>query len=162
MILLRRDVSDWHPRKIISTEALTEQKLKTLTTEMKWWLDILNEGGLPFGCEADDCCPTVTLYNHYVDFVRRSGLGRACTNTQLGIYLHRTFVPGLQRLEDQKYDYIAGGKQLTRKGYVYRFPSLADCRVAFDKLLGRPTEGDKPSAQIWQHPHADWFVIDGM
>ena len=64
--LLGRDLEGWHPRRgVPQTEALRQQKLRSLSPEDEWWLSILDQGWLP-GTMAEN--PTHanarSLYNH--------------------------------------------------------------------------------------------------
>jgi hypothetical protein len=146
--LLKMDLSDWHPRKIIHTEALMEQKLLSLDPEMSWWLDVLEEGRLPFGCQKTNQCPTVTLYDHYVEHVHRSGRRYPISKTRFGQLLHKR-VPELKKLKDCNYKVIEREKIFDQVGYIYEFPTLKDCRSKMDSLLSRAFEA-------WTEPGAEW------
>jgi hypothetical protein len=116
---------------------------------MSWWLDVLEEGRLPFGCENANECPTTTLYNHYVEHVRRSGRRYPMSTTRFGKWLHQRAVgPELKKLRDRNYKIIERDKIFPRVGSIYEFPSLKDCRAKMDSLLHRVTEaGTEPEAE---------------
>src|SRR6516165_2661509 len=60
--LLARDLSDWHPRDIIHTEALTEQQEESLSPLDEWWLELLQTGVL---AGADENDPRRAISNKY-------------------------------------------------------------------------------------------------
>lgn len=66
---------DWHPRQIVETEALQEQKDQTLAPEDEWVSLLLDEGHLPAGPMARGAAPgwaqTETLLEHARDMVSR-------------------------------------------------------------------------------------------
>jgi len=45
--LQRVDLKGWHPRQILRTKALTEQKMQSMTPLQEWWEAMLQEGAIP-------------------------------------------------------------------------------------------------------------------
>lgn len=45
--LLRTDLGDWHPRQVVDSEALRQQKERSLDQPKRWLLDLLQTGVLP-------------------------------------------------------------------------------------------------------------------
>lgn len=124
--------------------ALQDQKMLSLNLVDKWWHSRLEEGT---ACSLDDDwnneVPSRVLHDDFVDFARKAGQSRRATVTELGARL-KTLVPGIQklrrtltRLESEKY-----------RGYVYVFPSLDECREAFERLLGSTLEWPPEAREI--------------
>lgn len=51
--LLKIELGDWHPRRIVRTEALRSQKERSLDPLHEWWEEILQNGRLPFILDSD-------------------------------------------------------------------------------------------------------------
>lgn len=78
------------------------------------------------------------LHGHYVEHAKMQGVPRRAIETQLGIFLQKV-VPTLHR---SKKTYIASQfsagdytETTEKRGLVYVFPSLKDCRQYFADLL---------------------------
>jgi hypothetical protein len=146
--LLAMDLKGWHPRDDIpQTKALRQQQVRSLPGELGWWHDILDEGRLPsFPPLAAARCPTKWLYEDY----RRTVGPHAMSSTALGILLNR-LAPGLTKSE---------GTFSTPEGKVsgncYRFPSLAECRKAFDQMMR--LDYKDADATAWGTPR-DWLAL---
>ena len=129
--LLDYDLKDIPLRTIPRTAALAEQKVNSLSPEQHWWLDILTRAVLPGDVNGEGETETEKLYTHYVTTSQRAGVNRKSWETQLGHAL-RGMVPKLER--KRRLVHLAGGG--SERQYVYRFPSLLECRKEFDRITG--------------------------
>ncbi len=148
--LLTLDLSGVDLRTIPTTDALREQKVASLTSEQKWWLDRLMSGVLPSYDPGTRSVPTEALHEHYLDHARGLGYSHRSSATELGIALN-ALVPGLEKK-----------RPLLRKGQEgaghriphYRLPPLQACRAAFERLT-KQVMAWPPSDQREGEPQ-DW------
>jgi hypothetical protein len=118
------DLGRWHPRQDVpQTEALRQQKLRSLPPEDEWWVSIIDQGWLP-GADVRDptCAASNKLYEHA-----------------------RTTVPRLKYYSDKKLsgflkDPKYGGAISDRVGIHrlagWRFPDLKGRRALWAAILG--------------------------
>lgn len=79
------DLKGWHPRQIIRTQALTEQKMQSMSPLHEWWENLLQEGTIPAAPkDTPDQTMAVYLLNHARDFAPKL---RELTPTRLGRFL---------------------------------------------------------------------------
>jgi hypothetical protein len=152
--LLSLDLGDWHPRLIVNTAALIDQKIRSMDIKMRWWLDLLEEGQLPFGCIVDrDCCPSKALYDDHANYVRRSGGRRVDGDNAFGMFLSKVAGPNLRKVKNRGHKVILrGGITTDATGNVYQMPPLKECRERMDKMLSRASDwGGDPDAE-WGTP----------
>ena len=123
--------TDLHP--IPRTQALFDQKLASMTPEMSWWIDVLNEGSLPGDKPGEGRAPARRLQDAYIDAKMR-GVNRRNSEIQLGVFFAQ-YVPGTRRKKKQL---SVGGPRV----YVYDFLSLAKCRVEFCRIARYQKEWD--------------------
>jgi Family of unknown function (DUF5906) len=141
--LLRFDLSKVNLREIPKTAALLAQKISSGNPEQSWWLDTLMNGELPWGVNEPNKCPASRLFARYLKHARLTGVRRRSIETQFGIFLNKA-VPGLIK-KDGSYPMMSGK---TRRGYIYTFPSLAECRAACAAALQQDVK--------WSGDKADW------
>lgn len=107
--LLQVQLGDWHPRRIVNTEALRQQKIRSMNHLQEWWESILQDGAMPVRAETPDSAMSQYLIHHCREFAPRlkdlttSAFGRFLSE-QGCIKLHKT------------------------GGNAWRFPSLAEAR----------------------------------
>lgn len=137
--LLNFDLSKVDLRSVPKTKALLEQKLHSLDAEQAWWFGVLMNGELPGYINEPRCCLKQTLFNHYLEETNRAGIKRKRIETLIGIFLKK-YVPGL--------------RPSARRGIgaIYEFPPLAECRVAFERLIQQ--ENDWPDQDDWRDGNA--------
>jgi Family of unknown function (DUF5906) len=128
------DLTRVNLRQIPQTAALLEQKVASMTLEQGWWMEILKNGTLPGDWDGNGKAPTDLLYQHYIEHSKCRGSVRRSIETQLGNFLH-DMVPGLTKPKTT-YRYYERGTEKTKRGYVYAFPPLSECRHAFSQKLG--------------------------
>lgn len=127
--LLAYDLSKVNLREIPKTEALLEQKTRSLDPMEEWLLDRLNAGA---PTRALDHWPNQversTLYDDYVRETERMGVRRRAGQTQLGRKLKKL----LPSIRDGRVTDEAG-----HRSRVYYLPSLRECRERFAETFGQ-------------------------
>lgn len=146
--LLNFDLSQVDLRRIPITEALNEQKLRSMRPEEKWW-----HGRLQAGCllpEHDGEWSTEVsadrLFESYVAHAAKTNIKTRAAEIELGLML-RDFVPGISRSRRRfaEPDGFSGMKSV--RAYVYILPPLPQCRAAWEGRLGTTidwSEDDPP------------------
>lgn len=129
--LLGVDCSKVDLRTIPVTSALLDQKVASLSPELKWLLDILSNGILPGDTQGEGWSPTTVLWDSFIRHAQQTGVRHRSIQVQLGNLLRKLF-PGIKR--ERK---IGGGHKLA---YLYVFPSLLRCRKAFEEAAGQRIE----------------------
>jgi uncharacterized protein DUF5906 len=135
------DCSAVNLRQIPHTLALVEQKLETASTEQGWWLDTLRSGVLPGDLGNDGKAPAELLFDHYIEHAKNKGVPRRVIETALGMFL-RKVANGLTG-KKESYDVYQGVDIKSRRGLVYQFPPLHECRRQFAALLNENIEWDE-------------------
>jgi hypothetical protein len=150
--LLTFDLTKVNLRAIPKTNALLDQKIASLTPELGWWLDILKNGQLPPSIgQGPGICPGQILYDHYIEHAQKQGARRRAIETQIGIFL-RSVAPKLTTFDETftvkkatKFD-----PEITKRGAVYSFPPLKECREIFAKMLQQSI--------VWPDPQ-EWDAV---
>ena len=133
------DLTTVNLREIPKTASLLDQKIQSLRPDHGWWLDVLQKGRLPWGCDEAGKCPTEKLFDDYVLHAQKVGARNRALETRLGIFLKK-IVPGLQKYEGT----YRGFNGRATSGMVYEFPSLAACRDAFTTQVKQTIPWDGP------------------
>jgi hypothetical protein len=137
-LLFEVDCSEVNLRQIPHAMALVEQKLETASPEHGWWLDILRRGMLPGyrgEKEPQNEASSEALYFDYIEHAKKQGVPRRAIETQLGIFLKKVVGPSLYRSK-KKHFVDEGHYEISEKrGLVYVFPPLSECRQSFAVLL---------------------------
>jgi hypothetical protein len=153
--LLNVNLSGLNLRSVPKTEALLDQKIASLSSEKAWWLDVLMQGHLPWGCDRPNETPATAIHKSYVKHAQDVGERRRSIETRLGIFLKKAVphTPDMIGLSKREGGYTAlKGKRVT--GTIYVFPDLPVCRSDFVKLIGQPI--------AWNDPDANWvFFYEG-
>jgi hypothetical protein len=116
--LLRFDLGDWHPRKVIHTAGLQRQKEMSLGAIAGWWENILQNGVVPASFEQGNVARAGDLLEDLVTF---SGHAREANGTALGRFLKAATC---HRIHD-------------RTGNYWQFPSLIAAREAWERKMGK-------------------------
>lgn len=141
----RRDISNWHPRDNIPvTEALVDQKLRGLSSEDEFWLDLLRNGWLPSTDSSNWMteplrAPCDTLAECFREHLGLQGANRRSLSIRLGNLLKR-WVPEARRLRVRAKPSDWAGKEDQDRAYFYELPPLEVCRERFEKELGKKVE----------------------
>lgn len=113
--LLRVDLKGWHPRQVIHTRALMEQKQQSMQPIQEWWEAMLQEGMIPSAPkDAPDIAQAQYLLGHAREFAPKL---RDLTATRLGRFLSDHGCIKLHRAN----------------GNAWRFPLLGEARAQWDK-----------------------------
>jgi hypothetical protein len=153
--LMTRDISQFNCREALITDALIDQKEKSMPDVERWWLNILRSGKLKFVVSQSDdkeyCVNKEILHNDYIRFMRKISVrSKLLQPDEFAIKL-RSFLP---KIENGKI--IMGGKGrpesiigTTRIGkeklYCHLMPSLQMCRDLMDFRLKRKLEWEEPN-----------------
>ena len=133
------------------TEELLSQKLESLDPVKSWWLTMLHDGKLPYGCTTKNTCPASSLYESYIAHSKQTSTRHRAAMTQFGMALRklmplsRAGKPDLFRAKGHCDTGRDGG---TKIGWTYTLPSLSACRRRFEELCGQSLlwNGDIPMA----------------
>lgn len=135
-------------RVIPKTEALLEQKIRSLDPIPAWWLGRLEDGSQTHrasGWRAK--IPIQTMFNEYLRSVEKQGVRRKSAETEFSIHM-RKLVPGLKRVksteEVEVYDDDGRMTLATQRVNCWVFPSLTECRRSFQEDLKQPFPWDEP------------------
>ncbi len=147
--LLNHDLSGFNVRQIPATEALLQQKLRTLDSVESWWYGRLWDGA-PIrrhnGWETR--VEKRQIQDDYIEQANRIGVRRKSTEIELGQKLHR-LVPNL------------GTTRISTsfgRLWAYEFPPLAVCRRHMETQLGQAVtwpEEPEVTDTVPSHPDDD-------
>jgi hypothetical protein len=127
--LLAYDLKGWHPRKIVRTAALAEQKARSLDPRHEWWESVLQSGVLPGKPDATHgVIPATTVYDRARDDVPKL---KEASATALGRFLRGFGAEGLHR----------------ENGNYWRFPNLIEARRLWAVKFGQ---------WPWRNTLTDW------
>lgn len=127
--LLRIDLKDWHPRRIPQTEALQQQKLRSLDPRYEWFEDLLQNGVLPTGTQDHYIVSSFIVSNMARESVPRL---KDISSTALGRFLDEQ---GCEKVHNTK-------------GNGWRFDKLAEHRVRWERRFG---------TWKWSYKGEDWI-----
>lgn len=126
--LMHYDFAGTNLRTAPRNDALLDIKLASLDPIDKWWLDRLMAGEPVPGRQWMDPIPKSELH---ADYVVETGFQKnRSLETEFGGRIN-SLVPNLRSKRP-----MVGGKRVR----VYLFPSLEECRKAFEDILGQPME----------------------
>jgi hypothetical protein len=138
--LLAMDLQEWHPRNDVpQTNALQEQKVRSLSGEEEWWLGLLQSGELPGPTQKEQSHPRLAQSKALFEHVHKTVLAlRYMTEHRLGALLKSY---GCNRDRDWR---INGHR-------AWEFPTLKAARAAWDKRMKAKTQWD--NTEEWGHTH---------
>ncbi|MGJ0508843.1 MAG: primase-helicase family protein [Methylocystis sp.] len=145
-------------RVIPKTEALLEQKIRSLDPITAWWLGRLVDGSQTHRAGGwRERVPSSTIFNDYLRSADKLGVRRKAAEIEFGMQMRR-LLPGMKRArateEVEIYDEQTGAPHsVIRRVWCLEFPSLAEARAAFDAAIkqefdwgaeekGGPSESD--------------------
>jgi hypothetical protein len=137
--LLHLDLSGVNLRQIPKTEALLEQKLRSLTTVQSWWYERLVDGApTRGGSQWLDYIETDILFDDYIAASEKIGVKRKSEMTAFGIALRKLMPDGLRR--EKRHVDISPGE--TKRRWCLVLPPLDACRAHFAAEMNQPLAWD--------------------
>ena len=138
--LQQRDISAFNPREIPKTSALLDTKLQSLPGARKFLFEMLATGvnNRQRGGWQDEV-PTSHLHEMYREFASGAGDRHRSSETELGRVLHDL----LPRLTAYRPRIGVGGQQVR----LWKFPSLDECRKAFESEIGQAIDWKRWGAE---------------
>ena len=124
--LMNHPLKDVDLRKIPKTEMLDDQRIYSLDSIAAWWLLLLTEGDLPFGCEWGEAIPKISLYESYVISMQNTRERYPENSNTLGLKLKK-LVPAMKKTRLQKNGI---------RSHCYVLPTLEECRAHFEEYSG--------------------------
>lgn len=133
-----------NPCVIPKTKGLLEQKIRSFDPITAWWYGRLENGAQTSGLTAwRPHVPKANCFNDYLRSAEKQGVRRRAAETEFGIRM-RELVPGLitRKRAEEVEGVDAQNRSVTVRGQVrcYEFPSLDDCRVAFETKMHQPMD----------------------
>lgn len=149
--LLAFDLSKIDLRQFPRTEALLEQKIRSLDSIDQWWLGRLMDGTTTGdGREWLRDIPKKWLLGDYIATSERTGIKRKAAETELGMRLHK-IVPGIRTARL----YVDFSPSERRRTWCFRLPDLNACREAFAAAMEQPIrwpDPDEPGSAPRERP----------
>ena len=134
--LLAVDLDRVNLREIPRTEALLEQKLRSLDPIESWWFERLRAGAPLHDSEVwPEHVPIGTLFNDYIAAADKVGVKRKAEETSFGIKLTR-LVPGAKRVRRM----VETEPGVRKRPWCYALPSLQTCRTAFEAEVSQSVD----------------------
>jgi hypothetical protein len=146
-----RDISGWAPRgNVPVTTALTEQKARNLEPVGQWWFNILDEGAMPCPLTNDDDdwdLGAIRVFNEdlkgsFEDFCRKNRLSPGSMNKSMDRYFWGelkkycpSFTEKRDKIPEDRFD-IAPVSSSDNRARCKAFPSMSECRMGFEAVLG--------------------------
>lgn len=127
--LMECDLDGVNLRKIPSTDALFEQKVRSMGSIEQWWYEKLVDGAIILDQEHwNDSINSNAAYEDYIKHAEKIGERRRASPTEFGITLKK-LAPGVNK----KLARVRG-----KRVYHYLLPNLIECRRAFEELMRMP------------------------
>jgi hypothetical protein len=161
--LLNFDLSKINLRSIPKTAVLLDQKIASMTAEQAWWFDTLQRGELPWGCDMPNTCHCGRLYNRYIAHARKQGVARKRIETAIGMFLKK-LMPDLNKIQSNYATYVTKSngtaepaqERVVKRGWIYEFPSLVECRQSFADAVGQEIKWDGVKADDGAKAEPEW------
>jgi hypothetical protein len=135
--LLNYDLSDIDINNFPRTEALLDQQIRTFNADQRFWYDRLCKGEMidftgRWGRNGRVTCQA--LHEQYVRSLTKDGYTRRSSETEFGLFL-RKICPKVRHRRRR----FEEGQRM----WIYEFPSLDDCREAFEDRMNTPIKWPK-------------------
>lgn len=134
--LLAFDLDRINLRQVLRTEALLEQKIRSLDSVESWWFERLQSGaifrnGVPWPKEV----PCAALFDDYIAIADKIGIRRKQEEAVFGIKLKR-LMPGLDKRRATQMGF-EDGAQVIKRPWCYVLPPIEDARAHFETMVGQ-------------------------
>jgi hypothetical protein len=134
--LLAFDIDSVDLRKVPRTDALLEQKIRSLDSVESWWFGRLRSGQLTSHAEGwDNQIPCAALFTDYIHTAEKIGVKRKQEETVFGMKLKRLMPSLPPRTKRIVVDNEGGGR--SRRVWCYLMPPLADARDHFEQIVNQ-------------------------
>jgi len=134
--LLAFDLDSVDLRSVPRTDALLEQKIRSLNSVESWWFGRLHAGTTTrHDAEWRELMPIAMLFDDYVATAEKIGVRRKQEETVFGITLGK-LMPGLRRVRRDAEVPDAHGTAI-RRVRCYLLPSLEDARERFESAVNQ-------------------------
>ncbi len=141
--LMNYDISNMNLRQYPQTAALREAKQLSFTPVQKFWHHVLETGCLHYSIEGGwgtGVVQTEYLYNEYQKFVQSMGTKHKATDTELGMQLKNMLPTQSFKKERRTFTGLGMNGKASERKNAYVFPSLEECREAFNKFVSAEME----------------------
>lgn len=141
--LMAHDLSDYNVHDIPQTQALREQKMRSLHAEEEWWYAKLQGGRI---LDSEDGWLRRVHASHlaydYISYCKAWGAGARSNSSKLGRFFAKVFPDDwIHRGQMRGKHHVVGidgiGRDMQRP-YVYMIPPLNTCRQIWNDLYGGP------------------------
>lgn len=147
--LMTRDLSGYDVRKIPQTDALKDQKIRSLSDEEEWWYAKLRDGRV---LGEDDGWPeevhVTALCHDFTEYCKLWGATARSNSTKLGRFMSRVCPSGHQLRGQLSGRHMVmqqdGVKREVNRPHVYKLPPLDASRRRWDELFGGPYDWEDP------------------
>jgi hypothetical protein len=138
--LLAFDLETVNLREILRTEALLEQKIRSLDSVESWWFGRLQSGAIT--CNGTPWPKEIVkrvLFEDYIDTSDKIGIRRKQEEAVFGIKLQR-LAPGITARRATQISYEDGGGQVIKRPWCYVLPGIEEARASFEALVGQKVQ----------------------
>jgi hypothetical protein len=150
--LLRFDLNSIDLRKIPRTDALLEQKIRTLDSVESWWYGRLRSGAtLRYGVNWNREVACSALFDDYIATSEKIGVRRKQEETVFGIKLGK-LLPQIDRKKRTIDVQDEQGNTSTKRTWCYIMPDIVEARDTFARSLNQtvtwPLDDDAKQAPV--------------
>ena len=147
--LLAFDLDSVNLRQVLRTEALLEQKIRSLNSVESWWYERLHAGTIVrHASQWPSDVPTSTLFDDYIAVADKIGVRRKSEETVFGMSLAKMLPGGLKTARPMRMVQNEHGHEIEKRVRCYLLPPLAETREHFEELVGQsiswPAAADDP------------------
>ena len=143
--LMAFDLDSINLRQVLRTDALLEQKIRSLDSVESWWFERLQSGVTTrHGSVWQQEIPITTLFDDYIATSDKIGVRRKQEETVFGMKL-RKLLPQLDRQRRMTDVTSERGDTYTKRTWCYVLPSLGQARERFVAAVGQTVKWVTPT-----------------